>query len=319
MWTASSTSSSTHAHGARDGAVAGLVRSDSHVFARYRRMRFGGRNATLVYRGRMEKRRLGASGPELPVVGLGTWQRLEVADRRGEAETLVDAALDAGVRVFDSSPMYGRAERILSRTLAGKRDRAFVATKVWTPSPEEGRAQVSRALEWFGGYIDLMQIHNLVAWRDHLPMLEEEKAAGRIGMIGATHYSPAAFDELEEVMRTGRIDQIQIPYNPGERRVEQRILPLAHEMGLGVLVMRPLREGRLTQSPPQPAALERLREFGVETWPQALLKWGLSDPRCHVTIPATSRPDRIAENVAAGAPPWFGADERDLVARLAGY
>ena len=91
---------------------------------------------------------------------------------------------------------------------------------------------MSRALEWFGGYIDLMQIHNLVAWRDHLPMLEEEKAAGRIGMIGATHYSPAAFDELEEVMRTGRIDQIQIP-TTRERRVEQRILPLAHEMASG--------------------------------------------------------------------------------------
>ncbi|HEX7099370.1 MAG TPA: aldo/keto reductase [Acidimicrobiia bacterium] len=267
----------------------------------------------------METRRLGKNGPELPVVGLGTWQRLEAADRSGGADSLVSASLDAGIRVFDSSPMYGRAEQILARALEGKRDRAFVATKVWTPSPEEGRAQVRRVLEWFGGYIDLMQIHNLVAWREHLPMLEEEKAAGRIGMIGATHYSPSAFDELEVVMRTGRIDQIQIPYNPGERRVERRILPLAKELGLGVLLMRPLGEGRLVQSPPRPEALEPLRPFGVETWPQALLKWGLSDSRCHVTIPATSRPERIAENVAAGEPPWFGDEERQLVSRLAGY
>lgn len=266
----------------------------------------------------MERRRLGVNGAEVPVVGLGTWQRLEAADQRGEAKRLVTASLDAGIRVFDSSPMYGRAETILADALADVRDRAFVATKVWTPSPEEGRAQVRRVLEWFGGYIDLMQIHNLVAWREHLPMLEEEKAAGRIGMIGATHYSPSAFEELEEVMRTGRIDQIQIPYNPGERRVEQRILPLAEELGLGVLVMRPLGEGRLVQSPPRPEELEPLRPFGVETWPQALLKWGLSDRRCHVTIPATSRPMRIGENVAAGKPPWFGEEERDLVSRLAG-
>lgn len=119
-------------------------------------------------------------------------------------------------------------------------------------------------------------------------------------------------------VRTGRIDQIQIPYNPGERRVERRILPLAEELGLGVLVMRPLGEGRLVQSPPRLEELEPLRPFGVETWPQALLKWGLSDRRCHVTIPATSRPMRIGENVAAGKPPWFGEEERDLVSRLAG-
>lgn len=264
----------------------------------------------------MEARRLG-DGPAVTVVGLGTWQRLEVAAGRGEAGVLVTSALDAGIRVFDSSPMYGRAEAILAEALGERRDEAFVATKVWAPSPDDGRAQLDRAVAWYGR-VDLMQIHNLVAWRDHLPMLERARDEGRVGMIGATHYSPAAFAELEDVMRTGRIGQIQIPYNPAQREVESRILPLAEELGLGVLLMRPLGEGGLVRSAPDPSALDPLRPFGVETWAQALIKWGISDRRCHVSIPATSRRDGAIENAAAGSPPWFGDEERDLVARLAG-
>lgn len=119
-------------------------------------------------------------------------------------------------------------------------------------------------------------------------------------------------------MRTGRIDAIQIPYNPLETGVEREILPLADDLGLGVLVMRPFGEGTLSRADPAPAALEPLAAFGVRTWPQALLKWILSDERCHVAIPVTSRPERLAENAAAGRAPWFGPDERRLVSRLAG-
>ncbi len=266
----------------------------------------------------MEARRLGPSGPDLPVVGLGTWARLEVAAEAGREADLVDRALDVGVKVFDSSPMYGRAEELLAAALDGRRDEAFVATKIWTRELEEGERQLDRATTWFGGRVDLMQVHNLVRWRDHLPRLEAARHEGRVGMIGATHWSTAAFDELAVVMATGRIDAIQIPYNPHERDVEDRLLPLAADLGLGVLLMRPLGQGALVRSSPAAAALAPLEAFGVTTWPQALIKWGLSDPRCHVSIPATSRSERIDENVGAGSPPWFDADERALVARLAG-
>jgi diketogulonate reductase-like aldo/keto reductase len=265
----------------------------------------------------MDTRRLGNHGPDVPVVGLGTWARLEAAAAAGRHRAVVARALDAGATLFDSSPMYGRAEALLAEALGARRPEAFVATKVWTASAAEGRAQLDHALSLYGGRVDLMQIHNLVAWRDHLPMLEDARDAGTVGLIGATHYSPSAFTELEEVMATGRIDVIQIPYNPREREVERRILPRAAELGLGVLVMRPLGEGGLLRRPPPPDALRALAPFGVSTWPQALLTWGLSDERIHVAIPATSDPDRVDENAAAGEPPYFGPRERDLVAELA--
>jgi aryl-alcohol dehydrogenase-like predicted oxidoreductase len=268
----------------------------------------------------MERRRLGARGPELPVVGMGTWQTLDArgSEARTRAHEVVAAALDAGSTVLDSSPMYGESERVLGEALGERRGEAFVATKVWTRDARDGIRQVERALGFYGGRVDLYQVHNLVAWREHLPMLEQRRDRGEVGLIGATHYSPAAFDELAALMRSGRIEAIQIPYNPHERDVEREILPLAAELGLGVLVMRPLGEGALVRRAPDPRELAPLREFGVTTWGQALLKWALSDERCTVVIPATSRPERLAENAAAGRPPWFGRDERALVERLAG-
>lgn len=274
----------------------------------------------LAYSGWMEPetRRLGDRGPEVPVVGLGTWQRLEAAAREGAAESLVQAALDEGVRVFDSSPMYGKAEELLADGLGDRRVEAFVATKIWASSPSAGEAQLGRAVKWYGGSVDLMQVHNLVAVDDHLPMLEEAREQGRVRMIGATHHSPSAFGDLEGLMRTGRIDAIQVPYNPGQREVEDRLLPLAAELRVGVVVMRPFGQGGLVRTRPDQAALAPLEPYGVTTWPQALLKWVLSETRCHIAIPATSKPERVAENAAAGRPPWFGPEERKLVGRLAG-
>jgi diketogulonate reductase-like aldo/keto reductase len=257
----------------------------------------------------MESRRLG------PVVGLGTYRTFEDDERL--AIEVVGSALGAGCRLVDSSPMYGAAERSLAAALDGRRGEATVATKLWARSAAEARAQLDAQLRWYGR-IEIEQIHNLVGWRDHLPMLEELRAEGRVDRIGVTHYSPSAFDELAEALRSGRFDAVQLPLNPHERACERLVLPLAAELGIPVIVMRPLAAGSLVERAPTDPALAPLAEFGVETWAQALLKWALSDGRVDVVIPATSKPDRARENAAAGSPPWFGPEERALVERLAG-
>src|SRR5918911_4051072 len=191
----------------------------------------------------IEERPLGqVSGLRVPAVGMGTWQTLDVRGAAAEerAHRVVREALDAGARFLDTSPMYGEAERVLAEALGDRRAEAIVATKVWTSSPAEGEAQIRRALRWYGGRVDLYQLHNLVAWREQLTTLERERDRGAVVAIGATHYSPSAFGELARVMRGGRISAIQGPYNPRERDVEREILPLAEELGLGVVVMRPL-------------------------------------------------------------------------------
>ena len=256
----------------------------------------------------METRRLGA------VVGLGTWNTFDTD--AALARRIVDAALTAGVSVYDTSPMYGGAEASLGAALEARRDGVTVATKIWTPSSEAAREQLRRQLEWYGR-VELQQIHNLVAWQEHLPWLEAERDAGRIDLIGVTHYASSAFGELARALRTRRFDAVQLPYSVVEREVERELLPLAAELGVRVVVMQPLACGRLVRSPPRAEALEPLRPFGVETWPQALLKWILSDDRVDVVIPATSRPARTVENAAAGSPPWFGPEERGYVERLA--
>lgn len=268
----------------------------------------------------MEIRTLGQTGLQVPVIGMGTWQTFDVRGAAAEqnARAVVDVALQMGANFFDSSPMYGEAERVLGQAIRERRGHCLIATKVWTPSAAEGRAQTQRALRFFGNHIDLYQLHNLVAWREQLALLEELRAAGQVRAIGATHYSPSAFGELKTVMQTGRITAIQIPYNPLEREVERVILPLAADLNLGVVIMRPLGGGNLMRKPPPASALAPLASFGVTTWAQALLKWGLSDPRCHVSIPATSKPERMRENAQAGEPPWFGPEERAYVAKLFG-
>ena len=259
----------------------------------------------------MEERRLGR------VVGLGTYATFD--DDTTRARSVVDSALASGTTVFDSSPMYGGAERSLGAALAGRRDGTTIATKIWTPSLGEGRAQYDAQRSFFGR-VEIEQIHNLVAWEEHLPWLEDERDAGRIERIGVTHWSAGSFAELERALRTGRFDSVQIPLNPGEREVEKRLLPLAEELGIAVIVMRPFggTGAPLLRRVPTDTELEPLRPLGIETWAQALLKWVLSDPRVDLVIPATSLPERAAPNAAAGSPPFLGPEERAYVERLAG-
>jgi diketogulonate reductase-like aldo/keto reductase len=260
----------------------------------------------------VESRRLG------PVVGLGTYATFETDVKL--ARSVVDDALGAGTTVFDSSPMYGGAESALGRALEGRREGTTVATKIWSPRPEEARTQYE-AQRGFFGRVEIEQVHNLVAWEEHLPWLESERAAGRIDRIGVTHWSAGSFGELGRALRSGRFDTVQLPLSPREREAERRLLPLAEEFEIAVIVMRPFggTGAPLLRRAPSAAELAPLREYGIETWAHALLKWVLSDPRVDLVIPATSWPKRAAENGAAGEPPWLGPDERSYVERLAGF
>jgi aryl-alcohol dehydrogenase-like predicted oxidoreductase len=267
----------------------------------------------------MEQRSFGRTGMEVPVIGMGTWQTFDVrGDEAGARQQVTDAAIDGGATFFDSSPMYGQAERVLGDTLTGRRHQAIVATKVWTGDDREAQNQIDAALGYFAGRVDIYQVHNLLAWRARLEQLAALRDRGVVRVIGLTHYSAHAFPELRRAMTDPRVGAIQIPYNPLERAVERELLPAAADLGLGVIVMRPFGEGSLLRRLPPAVALEPLHEFGVTTWPQALLKWSLSDPRCHVAIPATSSAAHMRDNAAAGRPPWFGKRERDYVAKVAG-
>jgi aryl-alcohol dehydrogenase-like predicted oxidoreductase len=249
----------------------------------------------------------------VPVVGLGTWQVLDLGpDEQPRADRVVAAMLGAGARLFDSSPMYGRAEQVLGAALGARRGEATVATKIWTDSEAEGRRQYARQLDFYGGRVDLEQVHNLVNWRGHLGWLAGERDAGRIGALGVTHYSPWSFDELAEAMRSGQIDAIQVPYNPSERAIEAQILPLAAELGLGVLVMRPLGSGGLGWGPGE----DELRELGVESWAEAVLVWALSAPGITAVIPATGDASHASANARAGSHPGFTPAQRERVEAL---
>jgi len=257
----------------------------------------------------MEERRLG------PVVGLGTWRTFDANVQLARA--VVGAALDAGTRLFDTSPMYGGAEAALGAALADRRDQVTVATKVWARSVDEGQEQFRRQLAWYGGRVDVEQVHNLVAWRDHLAWLEPERDAGRVRRIGVTHYASSAFDQLADAVRTRSFDVLQVPYNPWERECERELLPLAAERGVAVIAMRPLGGSERRDRRERPATQAQLDELGVESWPQALLKWALADERIDAVIPATSRPERAPENARAAARPPLVPEQRELVERIA--
>ena len=241
---------------------------------------------------------------------MGTWQTFDTAQGR---TPIVDEALSVGMSLFDSSPMYGRAEDTLAKALKARRDKAIIATKIWTDSPSEGREQANRALRLFGR-VEIYQVHNLVNWPAQLRLLEQLKEEGKVDAIGATHYDPSGFDDLCDLMATGRLDMVQVPYNPRRREAERRVLPLAAELGLGVLTHSPMRYGVLDRQPSPDA----IRHFGVRTWAQAILKWIASDPGVSCVLTATKTPGRPTENAQAGDPPWFDTDQRERLAALAG-
>ena len=267
----------------------------------------------------MERRPLGATGLDVPVVGMGTWRTFDVRGRDAEARcrAVLDAAYEAGATLFDTSPMYGEAEHVLAETMGARRGQAIVADKLWTTDDREATRQAANALRWYGGRVDVYQVHNLVRLDARLAQLRRMRDEGTVRVIGATHYQHAAFPALLDLVKSRVVDQIQIPYNARDRLAERELLPAAADHGVGVIVMRPLGEGALMRRLPPREALDPLAPYGVRTWAQALLKFILSDERVSCVIPATSRPERMRENADAGERPWLDAEAREYVAGLA--
>lgn len=259
---------------------------------------------------------------DVSAIGMGTYLSFDVRSERDIAvrRDIIANCIQTGVSLIDSSPMYGNAERVIGLTTGragggeGERDKLRFATKVWTTGRTEGQRQIRESFERMGtDYIDLLQVHNLLDWRTHLDTLEDLKERGAIGAIGITHNAAGAYPEMMRIMRTGRIDAIQVPYNVLERRCEAEVLPLAEDLGIAVLAMEPLQKGRYVTGLKQAPDMTPLAEFGVETWAQALLAWVISDHRITSAIPATSRPERILENAKAGSMGHLPSELREYV------
>jgi diketogulonate reductase-like aldo/keto reductase len=265
-----------------------------------------------------------SSGEKIPVVGLGTWRTFDVgasATERDPLEEVLRSFVALGGRVVDSSPMYGAAESVVgdlaARLAVG--DRLFLATKVWTTGRDAGVRQMEQSLRRLSARtLDLMQIHNLLDWRTHLATLREWKAAGRVRHIGVTHYTSSAYDELERVLRSEALDFVQVNYSLGEREADRRILPLARDRGVAVLANRPFAEGGLFQRVRGQALPPWAAELDCESWAQLFLKWILAHPAVTCVIPATSRPQHLADNMKAGTGPLPDAATRDRIAALVG-
>jgi len=254
----------------------------------------------------MNTRPIPSSGEALPVIGCGTYVGFDHAPGTPEYSQLpsvVGALLDAGGKVLDSSPMYGRAEATTGALLAanGRRAEAFLATKVWTSGRAEGVRQMEASMRLLrADRIDLMQIHNLLDWRTHLATLRSWKDAGRIRYLGITHYTASAYAEVEAVLRAEKLDFLQINYALDDREAERRLLPLAAERGVAVIVNMPfggggLLRGLLAKPLPSWAA-----EIGCTSWAQLLLKFVLSHPAVTCAIPGTRRREHMEDNVRAG-------------------
>jgi aryl-alcohol dehydrogenase-like predicted oxidoreductase len=251
----------------------------------------------------MQMRPLGRTGLTVPAVGMGTWRTFDVGTPAAEANcrAVLDAAYAAGATLFDTSPMYGESEEVLARAMGDRRRQAIVADKVWTSDDHEAAAQIRRALRWYGGRVEIYQVHNLVALDTRIATLERLREDGSVLVIGATHYQHSAFPALIRLMKARRVGMVQVPYNALDRIAERELLPAAAEHGVGVMVMRPLGEGRLARLPVTAAQLAPLAPFGITTWAQALLAWILADDRVSCVIPATSKPERMRENALAGS------------------
>jgi diketogulonate reductase-like aldo/keto reductase len=270
------------------------------------------------------QRPIPSSRETLPAVGLGTWRAFDVgasAVERAPLEAVLRRLVELGGRVVDSSPMYGAAESVVG-DLATKlkiTDTLFLATKVWTSGQRAGVEQIEQSLRRLRTRrLDLMQIPNLLDWRTHLRTLREWKEAGRIRYLGVTHYTASGYDELERVLSDETLDFVQINYSLGEREAERRILPLAHDRRVAVIVNRPFLDGALFREVRGRALPPWAAELGCESWAQFFLKWILAHPAVTCVIPGTSRPEHVADNMKAGVGILPDSATRERMSALVG-
>ena len=255
---------------------------------------------------KMHTRPVPSTREPLPVIGCGTWRTFDVgqgAAERARLSEVLRILFENGGSVIDSSPMYGAAEAVVGDLLTTMkaRDKAFIATKVWTRGREAGIAQMQRSMELLHAHrIDLMQVHNLVDWRTQLATLRAWKKEGLFRYIGITHYTPSAYDELESVMRGEKPDFVQLDYSLSDRAAEQRLLPLAADLGIAVIVNQPFGGGGLLQSMSARPLPAWTSDIGCTTWAQILLKFVLANPAVTCVIPGTGRPEHMKDNVRAG-------------------
>jgi diketogulonate reductase-like aldo/keto reductase len=254
----------------------------------------------------MLTRAIPSSGEKLPVIGLGTWQAFDVdltSDNRRQLGDVLSLFVKLGGRVIDTSPMYGRAEDVIGEltTALGIQDKIFLATKVWTSGKENGIKSMERSMALLRAKrIDLMQVHNLVDVQTQLATLREWKAQGRIRYLGITHYEAGAFADVEKIMRSEKLDFVQINYSLMEREAEERLLPLAQERGVAVIVNRPFGGGDLFSRTRSKLLPDWAAEFDCRSWAQFFLKWIVANPAVTCTIPATDKSRHLEENIQGG-------------------
>jgi len=254
----------------------------------------------------MLQRAIPSSGEKISVIGLGSWQVFDVgpdAAQRQPLEEVLSRFVALGGRVVDSSPMYGRAEHVIGdiATKLSLQASLFLATKVWTTGRDQGIASMERSLAKLQTKkIDLMQVHNLVDARTHLATLRDWKEQGRTRYIGITHYNSSAYSEVAKLVRTEKVDFLQINYSLGEREAEKEILPLAQERGVAVLINRPFGGGDLFSRVRQKPLPDWAAEFDCRSWAQFILKWIIAHPAVTCAIPATGNVRHLEDNMQAG-------------------
>lgn len=269
-------------------------------------------------------RAIGSTGETIPAVGLGSWITFNV----GNDPVLLDACADVvaaffanGGRMLDSSPMYGSSQATIGYALKklGYPSECFSADKIWTASAEDGPDQFAETRSLWGvERMDLMQVHNLLSWREHLEMLQALKAAGTIRYVGITTSHGRRHQELEQIMTDHTIDFVQLTYNVLDREPEQRLLPLARERGIAVIVNRPFQRGELISRFSGEALPAFAADLGAKTWAQLLLKFIISHPSVTCAIPATTKTNHVIENLGAASDPLPDASMRKAIAEYTG-